>query len=89
MLPRLACLTITNAFAALWLLPMSDRDMDAEILALCRQIMVLERLLGEDRVKFASEDRAVLVALLVSLSRRVLGSGCWASPTPCCGGTAT
>ncbi|MER6567201.1 hypothetical protein ABT288_13640 [Streptomyces sp. NPDC001093] len=57
MLLRLAYLTITNAFAALRLLPMSDRDKDAEILVLRHQFMVLERRLGEDRVKFASEDR--------------------------------
>ncbi|MGW3174693.1 hypothetical protein [Streptomyces sp. NPDC001153] len=57
MLLRLAYLTITNAFAALRLLPMSDRDKDAEILVLRHQFMVLERQLGEDRVKFASEDR--------------------------------
>jgi putative transposase len=31
---RLAYLTVTNAFAMLRLLPMSDRDKDAEILAL-------------------------------------------------------
>ncbi|GAA0663906.1 hypothetical protein GCM10009535_49480 [Streptomyces thermocarboxydovorans] len=72
MLLRLAYLTVTNAFAALCLLPMSNRDKDAEILALCHQIMVLERQLGEDRVKFASEDRAFLAALLVPLPRRVL-----------------
>jgi putative transposase len=39
---RLAYLTISNAFAALRLLPMSDRDKDAEILALRHQITVLE-----------------------------------------------
>ncbi|POX48397.1 hypothetical protein [Streptomyces sp. Ru72] len=69
---RLAYLAITNAFAALRLLPMSDRDKDAEILALRHQIVVLERQLGEDRVKFASEDRAFLAALLVPLPRQVL-----------------
>ncbi|MEU3283104.1 integrase core domain-containing protein [Streptomyces antibioticus] len=72
MLLRLAYLTVTNAFAALRLLPMSDRDKDAEILALRHQIMVLERQLGADRVKFASEDRAFLAALLVPLPREVL-----------------
>ncbi|MPY60452.1 integrase core domain-containing protein [Streptomyces spongiae] len=72
MLLRLAYLTVTNAFAALWLLPMSDRDKDAEILALRHQITVLERELGADRVKFASEDRTFLAALLVPLPRRVL-----------------
>ncbi|MEU2931094.1 hypothetical protein ABZ636_39825 [Streptomyces sp. NPDC007251] len=75
MVLRLAYLTITNAFAALWLLPMSDRDKDAEILALRHEIMVLERQLGEDRVKFASEDRAFLAALLVPLPRQVSAYG--------------
>ncbi|MER7928635.1 hypothetical protein ABTY96_36750 [Streptomyces sp. NPDC096057] len=41
MLLRLAYLTVTNAFALLRLLPVSDRDKDAEILALRHQITVL------------------------------------------------
>lgn len=72
MLLRLAYLTVTNAFAALRLLPMSDRDKDAEILALRHQIMVLERQLGADRVKFAPHDPAFLAAVLVPLPRQVL-----------------
>ncbi|MEU0569206.1 hypothetical protein ABZ297_28035 [Nonomuraea sp. NPDC005983] len=36
MLLRLAYLAVTNAFAALRLLPMGDRDKDVEILALRR-----------------------------------------------------
>lgn len=73
MLLRLAYLTVTNPFAALRLLPMSDRDKDAEILALCHQLAVLERQLGADRrVKFTAEDRAFLAALLVPLPRQVL-----------------
>ncbi|MEV6986148.1 hypothetical protein AB0M95_33485 [Sphaerisporangium sp. NPDC051017] len=40
MLLRLAYLTITNAFAALRLLPIGDRDKDIEILALRHQITV-------------------------------------------------
>ncbi|MGW2153978.1 helix-turn-helix domain-containing protein [Nonomuraea sp. NPDC001699] len=73
MLLRLAYLTVTNAFAALWLLPMSDRDKDVEILVLRHQISVLERQLGADtRVRFAPEDRALLAALLTSLPREVL-----------------
>lgn len=44
MLPRLAYLTVANAFAVLRLLPMSDRDKDAEILALRHQITVLRQL---------------------------------------------
>ncbi|MET7426407.1 hypothetical protein [Dactylosporangium sp. NPDC005555] len=67
MLPRLAYLTVTNAFAALRLLPVGDRDKDVEILALRHQITVLERQLGTDRVKFAAEDRAFLAALLAPL----------------------
>ncbi|MFG6202439.1 hypothetical protein [Nonomuraea sp. JJY05] len=73
MLLRLAYLTITNTFAALRLLPMSDRDKDVEILVLRHQITVLERQLGADtRVRFAPEDRALLAALLTSLPREVL-----------------
>ncbi|MFG1711066.1 hypothetical protein ACFLIM_48710 [Nonomuraea sp. M3C6] len=73
MLLRLAYLTITNAFAALRLLPMGDRDKDVEILALRHQITVLERQLGDDtRVRFAPEDRAFLAALLTALPREVL-----------------
>ncbi|WP_330279349.1 hypothetical protein OHO83_10900 [Streptomyces sp. NBC_00569] len=48
MLLRLAYLTLTNAFAMLRLLPMSDRDKDAEILALRHQITVPKRQLGTD-----------------------------------------
>jgi transposase InsO family protein len=61
---RLAYLTVTNAFAVLRLLPMSDRDKDAEILALRHQITVLERQLGNNRVRFTPSDRAFLAALL-------------------------
>ena len=62
MLLRLAYLSVTNAFAALRLLPVGDRDKDVEILALRHQITVLERQLGADRVKFGPEDRAFLAA---------------------------
>jgi hypothetical protein len=50
---RLAYFGVTNALALLRLLPMCDRDKDAEVLALRHQIMVLERLLHGDRVRFA------------------------------------
>lgn len=43
---RLAYLTVTNAFSVLRLLPMSDRDKDAEILAPHHQVMGLQRQLG-------------------------------------------
>ncbi|MFI6396232.1 integrase core domain-containing protein [Nonomuraea sp. NPDC050547] len=73
MLLRLAYLAVTNAFAALRLLPMSDRDKDVEILALRHQVMVLQRQLGTDvRVRFTPEDRLFLAALLTSLPRAVL-----------------
>ncbi|WP_030439811.1 integrase core domain-containing protein [Actinoplanes subtropicus] len=72
MLLRLAYLGVTNALALLRLLPMSDRDKDAEILALRHQIMVLERQLHGDRIRFTPADRAWLAALLHSLPRPVL-----------------
>ncbi len=64
MLLRLAYLGATNAFAVLRLLPMSDQDKDAEILALRHQIAVLERQLGRREVRFSTSDRAFLAALL-------------------------
>ncbi|MEU5850691.1 integrase core domain-containing protein [Saccharopolyspora shandongensis] len=72
MLLRLAYLSVTNTFAMLRLLPMSDRDKDIEILALRHQITVLERQLGQARVQFAPADRALLAALLHGLPRNVL-----------------
>jgi transposase len=69
---RLAYLGVTNTLALLRLLPMSDRDKDAEILALRHQIMVLERHLHGDRVRFTQADRAWLAALLHPLPRGVL-----------------
>ena len=72
MLLRLTYLAVTNAFAALRLLPMSDRDKDAEILALRHQLTVLQRQLGPTRARFAREDRAFLAALLQPLSRASL-----------------
>ncbi|MCU7730863.1 hypothetical protein ODJ79_44725 [Actinoplanes sp. KI2] len=58
MLLRLAYLGVTSALALLRLLPMSDRDKDAEILALRHQVMVLQRQLHGDRVRLARADRA-------------------------------
>ncbi|MEY9941192.1 integrase core domain-containing protein [Streptacidiphilus sp. MAP5-3] len=72
MLLRFAYLAVTHAFAALRLLPMSDREKDAEILVLRHQIAVLERQLGGDRVQLGPEDRAFLAALLVPLPREFL-----------------
>ncbi|MGW7419076.1 integrase core domain-containing protein [Streptomyces sp. NPDC054813] len=72
MLLRLTYLTVTNAFALLRLLPMSDRDKDAEILALRHQITVLQRQLGKEKVRFTPSDRAFLAALLNRLPVEVL-----------------
>ncbi|KOX34254.1 integrase [Saccharothrix sp. NRRL B-16348] len=60
----MAYLGVTNAFALLRLLPMSDRDKDTEILALRHQITVLERQLSNVRPQFSPGDRAFLAALL-------------------------
>ena len=72
MLLRLAYLSVTNAFAMLRLLPMSDRDKDAEILTLRHQITVLERQLGTHRPRFDTGDRAFLAALLHPLPMHAL-----------------
>jgi putative transposase len=69
---RLAYLTMTQAFAMVRLLPMSDRDKDAEILALRHQITVFQRQLGKGRVRFIPGDRAFLAALLHRLPSEVL-----------------
>jgi len=65
-------LGVTNTWAMLRLLPMSDRAKDAEILALRHQIVVLERQLHGQRVRFADADRAFLAALLHRLPSDVL-----------------
>ncbi|WP_367129353.1 integrase core domain-containing protein [Saccharothrix sp. HUAS TT1] len=72
MLLRLAYLGVTNTFALLRLLPMSDRDKDTEILALRHQIMVLQRQLGYTRPRFSPADRAFLAALLHRLPTQAL-----------------
>ena len=63
---------MTNVFALLRPLPMSNGDKDAEILALRHQLSVLQRQLGPDRARFAPGDRALLAALLHRLPREVL-----------------
>jgi putative transposase len=68
---RLAYLTVTNTFAVLRLLPMSDRDKDTEILALRHQLAVLERQLGK-QARFTPSDRAFLAALLHRLPPEVV-----------------
>jgi putative transposase len=69
---RLAYLGVTNLFAMLRLLPVSDREKDAQILALRHQIAVLERQLNGQRVRFHASDRAFLAALSQGLPREAL-----------------
>jgi hypothetical protein len=69
---RLAYLGVTNTLALLRRLPMSDRGKDAEILALRHQIVVLERQLHGEKVRFTPPDRASFAALLHRLPRDVL-----------------
>lgn len=59
---RLAYLALTNTFALIRLLPMSDRDKDVEILALRHQLAVLQRKVGKPA--FTPNDRTLLAALL-------------------------
>jgi hypothetical protein len=56
------------------LLPLSDRDKDAEIVAPWHQLAVLQRQLGPARVRFAPGDRALLAALLCRLLRPPIGA---------------
>ena len=70
MLLRLAYLGVTNAFAMLRLLPISDRAKDAEILALRHQIMVLERHLGREKVRFPAQRSGVAGGAAVPTSSR-------------------
>ncbi|SCL27033.1 hypothetical protein GA0070624_3420 [Micromonospora rhizosphaerae] len=72
MLLRRAYVGVTNALAMLRLLPMSDRAKDAEILTLRHQIMVLQRQLHGQKIRFTPADRALLAALLHRLPRAVL-----------------
>ncbi|MGH3170485.1 MAG: hypothetical protein ACRDN0_31970 [Trebonia sp.] len=62
-----------NTFAVLGLLLARDRDGDAEILVLRRQVAVLERQLGGKKVRFTAADRALLAVLLHRLEPRALG----------------
>src|SRR2546423_13756449 len=69
---RLAYLGVTNALAMLRLLPMSDQAKDAEILALRHQIMVLQRQLHGQQIRFTPADRVFLAALLHRRPRTAL-----------------
>lgn len=72
MLLRLVYLGLTNTFALLRLILMSNQDKDIEILALRHQIGILQRQLGDTRVRFSPADRALLAALLHRLPRYIL-----------------
>lgn len=65
MLLRLTYLAVTNTFALLRMLPMSDREKEIEILALRHQLLVLQRQVGKPA--FTDADRAVLAGLLHGL----------------------
>ena len=69
---RLAYLTVTNAFAALRPLPMSDGDKDLKMLVLRNQLAIIQRQLGRSRPAFTGADRAFVAALLAPLPRTVL-----------------
>lgn len=69
MLVRFAFLAVSNTFTALRLIPMSGREKDAEILARRHHIRILQRQLGDQRVRFEPADRALLAALLGGLRR--------------------
>ncbi|USX53979.1 hypothetical protein [Lentzea sp. HUAS12] len=71
-LVRFAHLAVFHAFAAMWLLRMTDREEDVAILASRHQLAVLHRPLGDRRPRLRSEDRALLAALLVPLARATL-----------------
>lgn len=71
-LVRFAYVAVSHAFAALWLLRMTDRGKDAEILALRHQLVVLSRQLGDQHPRLRPEDRVLLAALHVPLARAAL-----------------
>jgi hypothetical protein len=87
---RLAYLGVTNAFAMLRLLPISDRAKDAEILALRHQITILQRQLQGERVRFALRiGHSSLLCRTGSPATCSAGSGCSCAQKPCSAGTAT
>jgi transposase len=71
-LVRFTYLAVSQVFAALWLLRMTDREKAVEILVLRHQLAVLRRQLGDQRPRLRSEDRALLAALFVPLGRATL-----------------
>jgi hypothetical protein len=87
---RLAYLGVTNAVAMLRLLPVSDRAKDAEILALRHQVMILERQLHGQKIRFTpSTGRCSPPCCTDSPAACSAASGCWCAPRPCSAGTGT
>jgi len=83
-LVRFTYLAVSHAFAALWLLRMSDREKDVEILALRHQLEVLRRQIGDQRPRLRPEDRALLAAFLEPLTRAALRRfRLWSARTRC------
>lgn len=64
-LVRLAYLAVSQVFAALWLLRMTNREKDIEILVLRHQIAVRHGTTRRSAPRLRSEDRALPAALLV------------------------
>ncbi|WP_447007250.1 hypothetical protein ACRAKI_12605 [Saccharothrix isguenensis] len=90
MLLRLAYLGVTNTFALLRLLPMSDRDKDTEILSLRHQITVLERQLGDARPRFSPPTGpSSRHCCTDSRRKRFVDSGYWYARRQSCDATAT
>jgi hypothetical protein len=90
MLLRLAYLGITNAIRLLRLLLGSDRDKDAEILALRHQLAVLNRQFGEQRIRFDLLIEPGWPRCCTSCpDPACTACGCWPVPTPSCAGIVT
>ena len=70
MLLRLPYLALTNVFAFIRLLSMSDADKNVEILTLRHQLAILQRQI--DKPRFTPPDRAFVAALLHRLPRATL-----------------
>ena len=74
MLLRLAYLGVTNVFAILRLLPVSDRDKDVEILALRHQIAGLQRAVAYSKPDVSPAPRRTISGSGPEKSITVVGS---------------
>jgi hypothetical protein len=87
---KLAYLSVSSEFATLRLLPTSDRDKDAEILALRHQITLLERQLsGSESCSIRGTGFSWQPCCTTSRIRRCAGYDCWYARTRYCAGTGT